>query len=96
MELLDSIVYQNVSEFFKALGDATRVKIIWVLEKEELSVNEIAECLNMTQSAVSHQLATLRKANLVSYHKKGKEVFYYLVDDHVKQMLFAGLEHVHE
>lgn len=96
MEILDTSVCQKVSSFFKALSDETRVKIIWFLKQNEVCVTELALNLKMSQSAVSHQLSTLRKANLVSYYKKGKEVFYYLTDKHVEDMINAGIEHVHK
>lgn len=95
-ELLDASIYQKTANFFKAMADETRVKIIWSLSKEELCVGDLANLLEMTQSAISHQLSTLRKANLVVYRKKGKEVFYYLKDDHVRKMLLSGIEHVHD
>lgn len=92
-KMLSDTVYTQVTTFFKVLGDPTRLRIIWALDQAELCVCDIANILSMTKSAVSHQLATLRKARLVKCRKDGKTVFYSLDDHHVKQMVEAGLEH---
>ncbi|MEG1633360.1 MAG: metalloregulator ArsR/SmtB family transcription factor [Oscillospiraceae bacterium] len=89
-------VTDTVAGFFKVLGDGTRVRILRALESGELCVCDIAEALGMTKSAVSHQLSTLRTARLVAARRDGKTVFYSLADAHVKNMIEAGLEHVHE
>ena len=86
----------EVASFFKALGDSTRVMILCALDEKEMCVCGIAEVLGMTVSAVSHQLAALRNANLVKFRKEGKTVYYSIADEHVKMMLSGGLEHVHE
>lgn len=86
----------EVSNLFKVLGDKTRVKIISVLSQQELCVTDIASLLNMSHSAISHQLKVLRDARLVKYHKVGKTVLYSLVDDHVVTIYKQGLEHVIE
>jgi len=86
----------DLADFFKVLGDSTRVKIMWALDSEELCVCDLAVLLNMTKSAISHQLRTLRQANLVKFRKKGKIVFYSFADDHVKHILEKGLEHIRE
>ena len=95
-KMLSDADYAQVTTFFKVLGDPTRMRIIWALEQHELCVCDIANILNMTKSAVSHQLSTLRGAKLVKYRRDGKTVYYSLADHHVRQMLDAGLEHIYE
>lgn len=90
----DTII--DVSELFKVLGDSTRAKILFTLEKEELCVGDICECVNMTKSAVSHQLRILRTSHLVKANKIGKEVYYSLDDDHVSKIFNCALEHISE
>ena len=86
----------DLSDFIKVLGDSTRAKIIWALDESEMCVCDIAVLLNMTKSAISHQLKALKAANLVKYRKEGKVVFYSLTDDHVKEIFEKGLEHIRE
>lgn len=86
----------DLSDFFKVLGDSTRVKIMWALDESEMCVCDLAVLLNMTKSAISHQLHSLKQANLVKYRKEGKVVFYSLTDDHVKAIFEKGLEHIRE
>ena len=86
----------DLAELFKVFGDTTRVKIISALFEAELCVCDIAELLNMTQSAISHQLRVLRQARLVKHRKEGKVVFYSLDDDHIKAIFNQGLEHILE
>ncbi len=86
----------DVSDFFKVLGDSTRSKIIWALDEHEMCVCDLAVLLGMTKSAISHQLRALREANLVINRRDGKNVFYSLADDHVKQIFEKGLEHIRE
>ncbi|MGN6713868.1 transcriptional regulator, ArsR family [Anaerocolumna jejuensis DSM 15929] len=86
----------DLSDFFKVFGDSTRIKIMWALDESEMCVCDLAVLLNMTKSAISHQLKSLRAANLVKYRKEGKVVFYSLQDDHVKAILEKGLEHIRE
>ncbi len=86
----------NLSELFKLFGDGTRVKILYALLESELCVCDLAEVLDMTQSAVSHQLRTLRAGKLVKFRREGKTVFYSLADDHVFQILEQGMNHVCE
>ncbi len=88
--------FDELSAFFKVLGDPTRMKIMWALDRKELCVCDIAELLDMTKSAVSHQLAILRHTNLVKYRKDGKSVFYTLSDEHVRLLFEAGLDHINE
>ncbi len=84
----------DLSELFKCLGDQTRLKILFALSKNEMCVCDIAALLDMTQSAISHQLRVLRTSRLVRYHKVGKVVYYTLDDDHVNGIFKQGLEHV--
>lgn len=91
----DDTVYQ-LAELFKTFGDPTRAKILECLQIKDLCVGEIAEVLEMSISAVSHQLRVLRSAKLVKGTKEGKEVKYSLDDDHVAGILEAGLVHVNE
>lgn len=91
----DSTVY-DLADFFKVLGDSTRMKIMWALDLHEMCVCDLAVLLNMTKSAVSHQLKALRQSRLVRYRKDGKNVFYALADDHVKDIIEKGIEHLEE
>lgn len=86
----------KLAEFFKVYGDSTRVKIINLLNNREICVHEIASILEMSQSAISHQLKILRHYQLVKPRKEGKHVFYSLSDDHVIQIFNNGLEHINE
>ncbi len=93
----DNPTFQKSSDFFKVLGDETRTKIIWALDQHEMCVCDIASVLGMTKSAISHQLATLKKARLVKNRREGKVIYYSLADNHVKLMLESGIEHtIHE
>lgn len=91
----DDVIY-NLAELFKMFGDPTRAKILKCLQIKDLYVGEIADILDMSISAVSHQLRVLRTAKLVKGTKEGKEVKYSLDDDHVASILEAGLTHVNE
>lgn len=95
-QMLSEDTINDIAELFKILGDSTRTKILYTLEKSELNVNSIGECLNMTKSAISHQLRILRTAHLVKSRKEGKEVFYSLDDDHVSQIFDCALAHINE
>ena len=90
-----SLLYE-LSDFFKVMGDSTRLRLLWALEEEELCVGDLAVILEMTKSAVSHQLKVLRTAKLVKSRKIGKNVYYSLDDHHVKTVLEKALEHVCE
>lgn len=94
--MLDEEKLLVIADFYKALSDSTRVKIINVLEKNELCVCDISNILNMTKSAVSHQLKYLKEMNLIKSRKVGKEVWYTLADKHVKQVFDITLEHILE
>ena len=85
-----------ISDFYKALSDSTRIKIVDLLNGNELCVCDIAVILNMTKSAVSHQLKNLREMNLIKSRKQGKEVWYSLADDHVREVFEISLEHIKE
>lgn len=94
IEELQNDFIHDVAEFFKIFGDSTRIKLLRLLLEQELCVGEIAEKLNMNQSAVSHQLRVLRQNDLVKYRKEGKTVFYSLDDDHIKVVLEQGMRHI--
>ena len=87
---------QRLSETFKALGDPTRIKLLFALSKEELCVCEIASFLGVSPSAISHQLRVLRNMRLVKYRKEGKMVYYSLDDRHIENLFNEGLKHVEE
>lgn len=95
-ELPDDEVLYDLAEIFKVFGDTTRVKILYVLFESELCVNDISQCLNMTPSAVSHQLRILKNSKLVKFRRDGKTVYYSLDDDHVRSMIALGMEHIAE
>jgi len=86
----------DLAELFKVFGDSTRIRIIWALFESDMSVSDIASLLNMTQSAISHQLRVLKNARLVKYKKSGKTVYYSLNDDHIKKIFELGMEHIME
>ncbi|MDY0295007.1 MAG: metalloregulator ArsR/SmtB family transcription factor [Acholeplasmataceae bacterium] len=86
----------KLSYLFKVISDPTRIKILYALEKQELCVCDISVILNMTQSAISHQLKTLRLAHLVTSRKEGKTVFYKLADEHVQNLFRQSLDHITE
>lgn len=91
----DEVLY-DLAELFKVFGDSTRIRILYALIESELCVGDIAQLLNMGQSAVSHQLKILKDAKLVRYRREGKSVFYALDDEHVRNILNMGMEHVEE
>ena len=86
----------DLAELFKIFGDSTRIRILFVLFESEVCVCDLAEALNMTQSAISHQLAILKQSHLVKGRREGKQVFYSLADDHVRTIIAQGLEHIEE
>lgn len=86
----------DLAELFKVFGDSTRIKILWALAESDMCVCDIAALLNMTQSAISHQLRILKQARLVKFKKEGKVVYYSLDDSHVKQIFEQGLVHINE
>lgn len=96
MKLHSKDLLVGLSEFFKIFGDATRLRILDVLLNGEKCVNEISKTLNVSQSAISHQLKNLRTSNLVKTKKLGKIVKYSIADNHIKIILEYGLEHIME
>lgn len=88
--------YQDLGTLFKMFSDPTRLKILSALFQEELCVCDLSELLDMTQSAVSHQLSVLRQNRLIKYRRNGKNVYYSLDDDHIKMIFDAGLSHILE
>lgn len=87
---------QDLAEFFKVFGDATRLKILYVLLSAEMCVYDIAAVLNMSQSAISHQLRVLKQMDLVKNRREGKTVLYSLADGHIVTILSQGLDHIEE
>lgn len=92
----DEEILYDLAELFKIFGDSTRIKILYVLFESEMCVCDIAQLLGMTQSAISHQLRSLKQSKLVKYRREGKTVFYSLADSHVRTILDQGMEHVME
>lgn len=86
----------DLADFFKVIGDSTRIKILYAISKKEICVSDIANVLNMNQSAISHQLRILKASRIVRYKKIGKQVYYALDDDHIKYLFSMGLEHIKE
>ena len=86
----------ELASFFKVFGDVTRIRILYALLCSEMCVCDLAQVLHMTQSAISHQLAVLKKSKLVKYRREGKTVFYSLSDGHVRTIIDQGMEHVSE
>ena len=96
LEMPEDETLYDLAELFKVFGDSTRVKILYALFEAELCVCDIAQLLNITQTAASHQLRVLKNSKLVKFRKEGKNVFYALADDHVRSIINQGLEHVEE
>lgn len=86
----------DLAELFKIFGDSTRIRILYVLFEAEVCVCDLAQALNMTQSAISHQLKILKQSKLVKSRREGKSIFYSLADEHVRAIINQGLEHVQE
>ncbi|WP_026512906.1 ArsR/SmtB family transcription factor [Butyrivibrio sp. LB2008] len=86
----------DLAELFKVFGDSTRIKILFALFESEMCVCDIAETLNMTQSAISHQLKILKQSKLVGNRREGKSIIYYLADDHVRTIIAQGMSHISE
>lgn len=95
-EMLNEDLLDDISEFFKVMADSTRIKIINLLDNNKLCVCDISAGLKMTKSAISHQLKKLREMNLVKCERIGKEIWYSLADDHVKQVFDISTEHIKE
>ena len=86
----------DLAELFKVFGDSTRIRILFVLFEAEVCVCDLAQVLNMTQSAISHQLRILKQSKLVKSRREGKSVFYSLADAHVRTIIAQGREHITE
>lgn len=95
-ELPDDELIADMSDMFKIFGDQTRVKILMALESAELCVCDIAAVMNMSQSAISHQLRVLKQSNIVKTRREGKVVYYSISDDHVKEIFDMAMVHVQE
>ena len=92
-EIDDELIYE-VADFFKVFDDSSRVKLLDLLLQTEMCVSDIADKLDMSQSAVSHQLRVLRQSRLVKYRREGKTVYYSLDDEHVEDILKEGIAHI--
>ena len=92
----DEATLYNLADFFKIFGDFTRMRILFAIDGAPMCVCDIAALLGMTKSAVSHQLKILRQSDLITYRKSGKNVFYTLADDHVRDIIEKALEHIKE
>ena len=95
-EIPSDDIISRLSEVFKIFGDNTRIRILWTLFDKELCVFDISEKINMSQSAISHQLRTLKQARLVKSRRNGKNTFYSLDDEHVKRIIEQVLIHIEE
>ncbi len=95
-DMPDEDMLYELSELFKVFGDSTRIRILYALYEAEICVCDLAEVLQMSQSAVSHQLRNLKSARLIKSRREGKQVFYSLSDDHVATIIAMGKEHIEE
>ena len=95
-DLPDDEILYDLAELFRVFGDTTRIKILYALFESELCVNDIAQVVGLSQSAVSHQLRLLKASKLVKFRREGKAIYYSLDDDHVRTMIALGMEHVEE
>ena len=95
-DMPDDEELSDLADLFKVFGDTTRIRILYTLSKSELCVCDLAEILNMTQSAVSHQLKVLKQVKLVRNRREGKQIIYSLDDGHVAGIINMGLEHILE
>ena len=95
-EMPDEELLFDVADLFKAFSDTTRIKILYALFESELCVGDLAQLLDVSQSAVSHQLRVLKDSKLVRFRREGKTVFYALDDDHVRSILSMGMDHIEE
>ena len=90
----DGDTFNKLAEFFKIIGDTTRTKILFALDQNEMCVCDIANVLGMSKYSISHKLGTLRRSGIVKCRKSGKEVFYTLDDNHIKEVFEIGIEHI--
>lgn len=95
-QMPDEELLNSLADFYKAFADGTRVKILYVLQKSEMCVCDLAEILGVTQSAVSHQLRMLKQMKLVKNRRDGKTVYYSLADGHIQSIISQGMEHITE
>lgn len=95
-EMPDEEILYDLAELYKVFGDSTRIKILFVLFQSEMCVCDIAKVLNMSSSAISHQLRVLKNSQLIKFRRDGKSIFYSLADDHVRTILGQGMEHICE
>ena len=95
-QMPDDETLYDLADLFRIFADSTRIKILYVLFESEMCVYDIAQLLNMTQSAISHQLRALKQSKLVKYRREGKTILYSLADGHVRTIIDQGLEHVEE
>ena len=95
-KMSDDSEYITLASLFKIFGDSTRIKILHALRQNEMCVCDIAQLLNLSTSAISHQLRVLKQSQLVKFRREGKTVFYSLADSHVSSILAQGMEHVCE
>lgn len=95
-EIPDEAALNRLTDFFKVLGDPTRVKILFRLFQSEINVGDLAETMQITDSAVSHQLHILKASGLVKKRREGKTIFYTIADTHVRSVIGQGLEHIKE
>ena len=95
-QMPDEEILYDLAELFKVFGDSTRIKILYALHDNELCVQDIANAVQLSQSAVSHQLRVLKDTKLVRFRRDGKTVYYALDDDHVRSILSMGMDHIEE
>lgn len=90
----DENTFNHLADLYKLIGDTTRCRILFALDQNEMCVCDLANVLNMTKSSISHQLAVLRRSEVVKCRKNGKEVYYTLDDEHIVKLFEIGLEHI--
>ena len=96
LDMPDDEVLYELADLFRVFGDSTRIKILYALHDNELCVQDIANAVQLSQSAVSHQLRVLKTSKLVKFRREGKAMYYSLDDDHVRSMIALGMEHTEE
>ena len=96
LDMPDDEVLYELADLFRVFGDSTRIKIPYALHDNELCVQDIANAVQLSQSAVSHQLRVLKDSKLVRFRREGKTVYYALDDDHVRSILSMGMDHIEE
>lgn len=94
--MLNDDVIMEMADFFKLFGDSTRVRILWALNESEMCVQGLSKAVGMSESAVSHQLKSLKNADLVNSRRDGKNIYYSLCDGHIQSLLDIALEHISE